>query len=109
MLLNSLNFKNDSFAIVPHLAGEINFAVSVDSFVTDNHNLFGIRLIIRINNIVGVGRNVACLSGSGFHFVAKSARFCSRVADDSECRPFCTRLFLVPTNTIIFSEVNDFV
>lgn len=109
MVLNSLNFKNGSFAIVTHLTGEINFAVSVDSFGIDNRNLFRIRLIIRITNIVGVSRNVACLSGSGFHFVPKGSRFCSRVSDDSECRPFCTRLLLVPTDTIIFSEVNGLV
>lgn len=109
MVLNSLNFKNGSFAIVTHLTGEINFAVSVDSFGIDNRNLFRIRLIIRITNIVGVSRNVTCLSESGFHFVAKSACFCSHVSDDSECRPFCTRFLLVPTDTIIFSEVNGLV
>lgn len=109
MLLNSLNFKNGPFAIVAHLTGEVNFAISVDALGVNNRNLFRIHLIIRIADIVGVSRNVARLSGSGFHFVPKGSRFCSRVSDDSECRPFCTRLLLIPTNTIIFSEVNGLV
>lgn len=109
MLLNSLDFKNGSFAIVTHLTGEVNFAISVDALGINNRNLFRIRLIIRIANIVGIGRDVARLSGSGFYFVPKGSRFCSRVSDDSECRPFCTRLLLVPTDTIIFSEVNGLV
>lgn len=109
MLLNSLNFKNGSFAIVTHLTGEVNFAISVDALGINNRNLFRIRLIIRIANIVRIGCDVAHLSGSGFHFVAKGSRFCSRVSDYGKLRSFRTRLFLVPTNTIIFSEVNGLV
>ena len=109
MLLNSLNFKNGPFAIVAHLTGEVNFAISVDALGINNRNRFRIHLIIRIADIVGIGRDVPRLSGSGFHFVAKSARFCSCVSDHGKLGPLRTRLFLVPTNTVIFSKVNFLV